>query len=547
MSINIYEDREKTFDNNGLAILNNYTRCDITYSINGLWELNLECPIRVKKSEYLQKDRILKVNTPSGLQLFRIRRIEKDLTTIYCYCTHIFFDLSDNFIRDINIVGKTRGEAIKYVLDNTMTPHNFKYVGADGNIQNTARIVRYTPVNAIIGEEDNSIFKRWSGGELKINNFEISSSDRLGRETNILIKYSKNLTGITETLDMTEVATRIVPQGADELLLPEYYIDSPKINNYYQPFIRHMEFSDIKVVEQATDDSPVVTVDEAREQLRNVVKKLYEDSKVDTPFYNYKIEFMDLSDTEEYKQFKQLYKLDIGDSVVVRHKDLNIDINARIISYDYDGVLNRYNSIELGEVKKDFTTTINQTVEQVKFETKNIVLGVKNDITKVNAELKIQDSKISAVVEDGGGGMGWQLKKDAFVVACKGASDTNVEINKDGLTVNNGKFKLKNNGDTVFSVSKRGVCQANGGFEVEDGDTSCKIDETGIELTGGNGNTAKIEVLDDGQYSGTYIRDDLYVEDVLRVMGRFRVDSEDIKINGKSLKKYILDIVDQNT
>lgn len=547
MSINIYESTEQNFNHNGLAVLNDYSKCEVSYAINNLWEVNLECPIRVKKSEYLQESRILKINTPRGKQLFRVRRIERDLTTIYCYCTHIFFDLSDNFIRDINIVGKTRGEAVAYVLANTMTPHNFKYVGTDNTPQNTARIVRYTPVNAVIGEEDNSIFKRWNGGELDINNYEISSRDRIGRETNVLIKYSKNLTGITETLDMTEVATRIIPQGADELLLPEYYIDSPKINNYYQPFIRHMEFSDIKVVEEATDDSPAVTLEEARNQLREVVKKLYNDSKVDTPFYNYKVEFIDLADTEEYKQFKQLYKLDIGDSIIVRHKELGIDINARIISYEYDAILNRYINIELGEMRKDFTTTIQQTVEQVKFETKNIVLGVKNDITKVNAELKIQDSKISAVVEDGGGGMGWQLKKDAFVVACKGASDTNVEINKDGLTVNNGKFKLKNNGDTVFSVSKKGICMANGGFEVEDGNTSCRIDETGLELTGENGNTAKIEVIDTPKMTGTFIRDDLYVEDTLRIMGKLRLENDDVRIGGDTLKEYILNIIDQNT
>ena len=40
------------------------------------------------------------------------------------------------------------------------------------------------------------------------------------------------------------------------------------------------------------------------------------------------------------------------------------------------------------------------------------------------------------------------------------------------------------------------------------------------------GKTAKIEILDDGTYSGTYVRDDLYVEDVLRVFGMAKFEKE---------------------
>ena len=71
---------------------------------------------------------------------------------------------------------------------------------------------------------------------------------------------------------------------------------------------------------------------------------------------------------------------------------------------------------------------------------------------------------------------------------------------------------------------------------------TCVIDSTGIELTGSNNKTAKIEILDDGRYSGTYIRDDLYVEDVLRVFGNLKVEGS-LSVGGTDIQDYIEDCV----
>ena len=170
------------------------------------------------------------------------------------------------------------------------------------------------------------------------------------------------------------------------------------------------------------------------------------------------------------------------------------------------------------------------------------VTDVKNDL---QGQLNVQANKINAVVTEKGEGMGWELSKDAFKVACVGASDTNVVIDQSGLIVNDGKFKLKNGGSTVFKVNTSGVCQADGGFIVEDDDVSCEIGSEGITLTGENGSEAKIQILDDGQYSGTYIRDDLYVEDVLRVFGKAKFEGG-ISVDGEDLEDIILRIIEEN-
>ena len=147
--------------------------------------------------------------------------------------------------------------------------------------------------------------------------------------------------------------------------------------------------------------------------------------------------------------------------------------------------------------------------------------------------------------------MTWQLSKSAFIVACTGASNSNVTIDANGLTVNNNKIRLKNSsGDTVFYVNTKGKCNADGGFIVDDGNASCYINSSGIKLTGSNGNIAKIEIIDDSDYSGTYIRDDLYVEDVCRIFGKLRVHDtawfyKKVYVGDESLEDMIIRLIEE--
>ncbi|NOW02425.1 hypothetical protein [Clostridium beijerinckii] len=88
------------------------------------------------------------------------------------------------------------------------------------------------------------------------------------------------------------------------------------------------------------------------------------------------------------------------------------------------------------------TDIISDTVKQIQFAKQEIVLQVSNSEKKLNARLDIQEEKIDAVVEQDGTGMGWELSKNAFKVACVGASGAYVIIDVNGLEVHDGKFRL---------------------------------------------------------------------------------------------------------
>ncbi len=73
--------------------------------------------------------------------------------------------------------------------------------------------------------------------------------------------------------------------------------------------------------------------------MRKQTQRLFSETKIDIPFFNYEVEFEELGKTEEYKQYKNLEKINLGDTVTIRHEELGLDLKGRMIAYDYDCLL----------------------------------------------------------------------------------------------------------------------------------------------------------------------------------------------------------------
>ncbi|CAI3193076.1 phage tail spike protein [Clostridium neonatale] len=558
-SVRLYNSKETDFTHNE-NVLTEIESCKVTEELNGDYTVELEYPLDDSKdiSNSLVVGAIPSVPAIDSRnnQLFRIIAKDTDSfsTTIQGQAKFLA-DLKENRVKAMTLTGLTRKQAIQTVLNAALEPHIYTVGNLDTNTNNDVivNIQEGSVLSAIIGEE-NSILSEY-GGEFIVNNDTIDIIDSRGSNNGVTIEYGKNLSSIKESIDLTDLATVLIPKSGD-YRLPEYVIESPNVNKYEKRYFQEVEFS--LDIWDGTDEQgeEQITEAEAYELMRATCNKMFSNDHVDQITFNYEVNMIELSKTEEYKDYAILETVNLGDTVTVKHKKLNLDLQGRVNKIVY-----RVNSegetlldtVEIGFKKKDITDIISDTVKSIQFAKNEIKLQVKNDIDKVNTELNLQDGKISAVVESNDGGMTWQLSKNAFIVACTGASNSNVTIDTNGLTVNNNKIKLKNSsGDTVFYVNTKGVCNAVGGFIVEDDDTTCEIDSTGILLTGPNGKTAKIEILDDGTYSGTYMRDDLYVEDVLRVFGRAKFEKgatfydDDIEIGDETLEEYIIRIIEEN-
>ena len=60
--IHVYDKKEKSFDKNGLAVLNEAVECKIIEKLNNEYELILSYPLHSKKAQYLQPFNVIKAD-----------------------------------------------------------------------------------------------------------------------------------------------------------------------------------------------------------------------------------------------------------------------------------------------------------------------------------------------------------------------------------------------------------------------------------------------------------------------------------------------------
>ena len=353
--IRLYDKNETDFTHNGICILKPL-EATVTEELNGDYSLKVTMP-RGKKE--IEIEQIIKAPTPKSEQLFRVYNSDIDMfgNQIF-YARHIFYDLLDYFIEDTRPSG-SGALAISKILENT------PFTGiSDITEQGTAYYQMMNPVKAILGA-DNAFIEVW-GGELERDNLNVRMKNHLGTDKGVSIRYRKNLTGLRLQTDLSGVYTKIMPTGLQEngqtlLKLPEKYIESPLIGNYTNVKTTRIHYSDIKIDEETSEA-------QALEMLRNAAAQEFKNG-LDKPQITATVEFIPLQDTEEYKDYSILERVYLGDTIRVFHEDLSIELETKVISYEFDALSKRYNKVILGNANPKYGDTQKKYVEKQKEET----------------------------------------------------------------------------------------------------------------------------------------------------------------------------------
>lgn len=343
--IQVYVKTNTNFESNGDMTLKP-TACTYKDSENELYiEHFLDEEERWK---YIQFDNVVAVQDNGKKKLFRIYNVIKSLYKVVAYARPIFFDLANAVLLDVRPTNKTGKSALDDILANTgFTGHS------DISTISTAYYVRKNIVEALLSDNDNSFINRW-GGEFYCENFDVYFYERLGSDNGVRAEFGYNLNEIEENINLDQVVTRIIPVGYNGIMLEgdTPWVDSPLINKYTHPRMRVVEFSDVKVKDENSTEG-FDTIEEARQELIKKCEELFA-TRIDEPLVNYKIDMINLSNTTYYKDFKDLLKLNKGDTVTCYIPHLGIDVKARLVDFEKDMLTGEYISIELGNVVNNF-------------------------------------------------------------------------------------------------------------------------------------------------------------------------------------------------
>lgn len=161
-----------------------------------------------------------------------------------------------------------------------------------------------------------------------------------------MIRYGKNLTDVEQDANISSVATGVLPYwvGAEGELV------QGNIVNVDGTF----DFVRIMTIDFSSDFENQPTTSELETRAMQYIKS----NKIGVPSVSISVSFVQLEQTEEYKDLALLEKCDLCDTVTVQFEALGINAKAEIVRIITDVLLERYESVEVGDIRANIAYTI---------------------------------------------------------------------------------------------------------------------------------------------------------------------------------------------
>lgn len=378
----LYTADETRFVTNGIGRLSDCTRAIVTEERNGIYELEFDYPITGAHFEEIERGRIVAVthDDKHDIQPFVIyQRNVPDLNGIVTFnAHHISYRLNK-----VAVMPFTAGSvvaALQGIRENSVNANPFTFwtdKTTTANFESTVpRMAR-----AMLGGEENSILDVFGGGEYEFDRFTVKLHAHRGQDTDVEIRYSKNLTDINETIDDSGTYNAIVPFWADSegnvLTLPEKVL----IYSGIEPQIAYLTDHNLIIIRTETDEPIEVAYTEinavpmdlsdafeeqpTEAQLRAAARTRFESSNAWVPSNNITVDFIALWQTEEFKEYSALQRVSLCDTVSVYYPQAGVSqVKQKVVRVVYNVLLDRYDEIELGEVSTSLGQAIRSEIMQ---------------------------------------------------------------------------------------------------------------------------------------------------------------------------------------
>ena len=284
-------------------------------------------------------------------QLFRVYRVDLDTekNVIKAFTRHISYDLM------ANVTGKL-------ILENVPMPIALERLKASLFSAGDVNLITNMPttisgewqyengIKVLLDPEEGFVSK--TRCKIIRDNNDIFMLANSAYNRGVSVKHGKNLNGVDWSKSVEDVITRIVPLGEDaegnNIVLPEKYIDSQYINYYPVIYTQKLDVPEAKVKEAKGDD-PGMTLEQAYTAMRDAAQAEF-DKGCDAISFDLDVDFIQLGDTEEYKQYHDLQQVFLYDAISISHDPTGLTARGQVKSYEWDAILNRYTKVGIGDV-----------------------------------------------------------------------------------------------------------------------------------------------------------------------------------------------------
>lgn len=343
-----------TLTGNGLGRLSDALSCLVTHEINGIYELQMRYPVTGNIFDELATDCIIWADTDSYTQQqgFRVYRITRPLNGIVTvYARHLCYDMSGYVCPPYNKTSLTTALAS---LAASCVPSGCPFTFTSPRTVATAYKTA-TPMSLwqMMGGVAGSLLDVY-GGEWDFNNYTATLRTQLGSDRGMSIRYSKNMTALEQDASIEAQYGGIFPywynsESGTLVTLPENYITVAGGGSR----VLCIDFSD------EFQDAPTEA------QLRNRATQYASANKVGEVSIQWKVEFVPLQKSAEYKNAAALEAVQLGDTVHVYYEPMNLNATARAVKTEYNVLLDRFETVTLGRVKQNLAKIVTQQKREI--------------------------------------------------------------------------------------------------------------------------------------------------------------------------------------
>ena len=355
----LYEKTETTFTSNGIGRLTDCIRCIVTEERNGMYECEFDYPITGQHYSDITEGRIIAVTHDDNgdIQPFDIYHRTAPLNGVVTfYARHISYRLNGIVVSAFTASGVAN--AIAGLKTNSIGTNPFTF-STDKTTSGTYTVAVPSTLRALLGGEENSLLDVFGTGEYEFDKFSVKLWAHRGSDTDVQIRYGKNLSDIEHDVDYSDSYNGVVPfwYNTDPASEAE---DPPMILVTASPVYASGTTYDgrntvcpLDLTDEFTDAVPTSA------ELTTLATAKLNASDTLLPNENITVSFVQLWQTEEYANIAPLLKVKLCDTVTVIYPELGISgIRSKVIRVVYNTLLDRYDEIELGDALTSYAALI---------------------------------------------------------------------------------------------------------------------------------------------------------------------------------------------
>ena len=397
----LFDKSATAFNTNGLGTLDAIT-CTITEARNGEFELEMSIAETALHADQIEMTSIILAKVPDkqDKQAFRVYKITKPINGIFkIFAQHLSYQLSYIPTMPFTITASASAcsETLQGLKTNAVEDCPFTFATDVTTVASYSQDVP-SSIRSRLGGVSGSVLDQF-GGEYSWNNYAVSLLAHRGVTTpSVTLRYGKNITDLNQEENIADTITGIVPywissEGDEKVTLPEKVIDSAYASAY--PFKRTVPYDFSMSFEEKPTEA----------QLRAKAQAYMNATGVGIPKVSIKLSFVNLADTEEYKNIAAMQQVSLCDVVGVYFEKLGISTTAKIVKYEYDVLGERYNSLEIGTLRSSLSSTINANSEGIQ--------ALDNNTRRM---FKEYSNTVGQLVDEA---TAWLTSGDGYVVATK--------------------------------------------------------------------------------------------------------------------------------